>query len=123
MTSDSDWSKAEATDRIREIARSPHMAISYKLHAQERLVERSLIVSDVLYVLKFGFVHIDPVPSTRPGYNRYSMECRSPNSGNRDVRVFVIPDKKTCHLKIITVMWVDETSAKAGTILDESENE
>lgn len=123
MSSDSDWSKDEATDRIREIARSSRMDISYKLHARERLAERGLIVSDVLYVLKNGFVHIDPVPATRPGYNRYAMECRTPNSGGRDVRVVVIPDKKRCHLKIISVMWVDEQSMRAGTFVSENEDE
>jgi hypothetical protein len=35
----------------------------------------------------------------------------------RAVRVVVIPDKKSCLLKIITVMWVDEKETKSGTIL------
>lgn len=99
------------------------MSISYKKHAQERLAERGLIVSDVLYVLKNGFVYLECEPSTRPGYNKYCMECRSPNSGGRSVRVVVIPDKKRCELKIISVMWVDEVATRAGTIVSENENE
>ena len=99
------------------------MSISYKKHAMERLSERGLIMSDVLYVLKQGFVYIEHEPSTVPGYNRYAMECKSPNSGGRSVRVIVIPDKKACALKIISVMWVDEVATRAGTLVSENEDE
>ena len=122
MTSDSDWSGKEATDEIRKIARSKHLSVSYKTHARERLAERNLIMSDILYVLKNGFVYENPAPSTRQGYNKYQMESRSPNSGSRAVRVIVIPDKKSCSLKIISVMWVDEKESRSGTIIGE-ENE
>jgi hypothetical protein len=114
------WTAAQATEEIRKIARSPNLAISYKLHATERLSERGIIMSDVLYVLKNGFVYEEnPEPATREGYHRYPVENKCPNGGNRNVRVVVIPDKKLCHLKIITVMWVDEASAKAGTLIGE----
>ena len=53
MAISSDWTTQEATDKIRAIARSAHMTISYKKHAQVRLAERDLIMSDVLYVLKY----------------------------------------------------------------------
>ena len=119
VTSDSDWSGKEATDEIRKIARSKHLSVSYKTHAKERLAERSLIMSDILYVLKNGFVYENPVPSTRQGYNKYQMESRSPNSGSRAVRVIVIPDKKSCELKIISVMWVDEKESRSGTMIGE----
>lgn len=78
-------------------------------------------MSDVLYVLKNGFVLLEPVPSTRVGYNKYGMESKCPNGGNRAVRVIVIPDKKTCFLKIVTVMWVDETDTRSGSIIGEEE--
>lgn len=124
MASDSDWSAREATDEIRAIARQDRLKITYKLHAMERLAERDLIVSDVLYVLKNGFVHLDPEPSTREGFKKYCMECRTPNSGGRSVRVVVIPDKKQCWVKIISVMWVDEKAMRAGTLIgSEDENE
>ena len=111
------WDKKTATDSIRKMARSKEFGIHYKLHARERLTERNLIMSDVLFVLRNGFVHTNAVKSTREGYHKYAMECRSPNSGGREVRVIVIPDSKTCKLKIVTVMWVDETSTTAGTIV------
>jgi hypothetical protein len=122
VTSDSDWSGKEATDEIRELARSAQLKVSYKIHAKERLAERGLIMSDILYVLKNGFVYEDPVPSTRQGYNKYKLESRSPNSGSRSIRVIVIPDKKSCSLKIVSVMWVDEKENRSGSILGE-ENE
>ena len=111
------WDKRAATDSIRKMANSKSFGVHYKLHATERLAERNLIMSDVLFVLRNGFVHTNAVKSTREGYHKYAMECRSPNSGGREVRVIVIPDSKTCKLKIVTVMWVDEMSTKAGTIV------
>lgn len=122
MTTGSDWTTATATDEIRQIARSDSLKITYREHARERLAERDLIMSDVLYVLKNGFVHLAPVPSTRPGFNKYCMECKSPNSNGRDVRIVVIPDKKQCWLKIVTVMWIDEKSMRAGTIIGSEED-
>lgn len=83
---------------------------------------RDLIMSDVLFVLKYGFIHLEPVPSTRNGYNKYAMESKSPNGGNRTVRVVVIPEKKACFLKIITVMWVDEQETRAGSIIGEQDD-
>lgn len=117
MASDSDWTARKATDEIRAIARSDKLTVSYKKHARERISERDLIMSDVLYVLKNGFVHMEPIPSTRPGYNKYAMECRCPNGGNRAVRVVTTPEKKACFLKIVTVMWVDEQEIKTGSII------
>lgn len=111
------WSKDEATEQIRRIANSDRLTLSYKRHAVERLIERSLIVSDLLYVLKFGLVLKDPIQSTRPRYFKYAIECKCPNSANRDVRVVVIPDKATCELKIISIMWVDEQSTRAGNMI------
>ncbi|MFJ6323836.1 MULTISPECIES: DUF4258 domain-containing protein [unclassified Rhizobium] len=84
------------------------MTVSYKLHAKERMAERDLIASDVLYVLKNGFVYQPAVPATRPDLYRYRMECKTPNSGNRVVGVAVIPSVSGCLLKIISVMWIDE---------------
>jgi hypothetical protein len=88
------WDPARATREIREIARSERLNLSYRLHAKEQMAERDLIVSDVLHVLKNGFVYAKPEPSTRSGYFRYAMESKTPNSGSRRVRVIVIPDKK-----------------------------
>lgn len=121
MTADAPWTPSQATDEIRKIARSVDFTISYKVHAQDRLVERGLIMSDVLYVLKNGFVYDpNPEPSTREGYHKYAIESRCPNGSNRDVRVIVIPDKKAKFLKIISVMWVDEVATRAGTLTGEA---
>lgn len=111
------WDNKTATKNIRIMAKSKKFGIHYKLHARERLSDRNLIMSDILFVLRNGFVHTSAVESTRAGYHKYAIECRSPNSGGREVRVIVIPDSKTCKLKIVTVMWVDEESTKAGSIV------
>lgn len=103
------WTPGQATTEIRTIANSTDFTISYKRHATDQMSERGLIMSDVLHVLKYGFVYSDPIPSTREGYHKYAMENKVPNGGNREVRVIVIPDKLSCELKIVTVMWVDHT--------------
>lgn len=121
MTEVKAWSPREATSEIRSIAQSKNLTISYKRHAVERLDERSLIISDVLYVLKHGFVYLEPTPATRAGFNKYAMENKSPNGGSREVRVVVIPDKKSCFLKIISVMWVDEKETVTGSIVGEKD--
>lgn len=81
------------------------------------MAERDLIVGDVLYVLKNGFVRMEPEPATREGFMRYAMETRTPNSNSREVRVVAIPDRAQCWIKIVSVMWVDETSTRAGSII------
>ncbi len=116
------WKPKEATDEIRKIANSANLTISYKAHARIRMRERALIISDVLYVLKNGFCYREALPSTREGFNKYEMESTTPNSNGRDVRIIVIPDKKACFLKIITVMWVDESSNVAGSIIGECDD-
>lgn len=111
------WGPRIATDEIRAIARHTELSLAYKLHAREQLLERGIITSDVLFVLKFGFVLTDPDPATRPGYFKYAMENKTPNSNGRDIRTIIIPDKKTKQIKIVTVMWVDELAIRAGSII------
>jgi DNA-binding transcriptional MocR family regulator len=113
------WSAAEATDRIRALARDHRLSLAYKIHAMQRLAERGLVTGDVLFVLKHGFVYGEPVAATRPDFYRYQMESRTPNSDARVVRVVVIPDAKNLICKIVTVMWSDETATRAGTILND----
>ncbi|MDB5523896.1 MAG: hypothetical protein JWM58_1659 [Rhizobium sp.] len=115
------WPPAIATDMVRKIAQNKTASISYKLHAQERLVERNLILSDVLYALRNGFVYENAIPATRPNYFRYRVECRTPNSGSRSIGVVVIPELVGCELKIVTVMWVDEFERVSGSIIGEEE--
>jgi hypothetical protein len=101
------WTPAQATERIRSIANGV-FSFSYKLHAQDQMAERGLISGDILYLLRNGFVYEAAVESTRKPYWKYQMQCKTPNSGNREVRVVVIPDWTRKGLKIVTVMWADE---------------
>ena len=113
------WSPADATDYLRDMARSPEFSIVYKLHSTERMAKRSIISSDVLYVLKNGFVLQDAVSAEKTvGYFKYTIECISPNSDGRTVRLVVIPNARTCKIKMITVMWADEVHARAGTLME-----
>lgn len=69
--------------------------------------ERDLIVSDVLHVLKHGFVYDNPEPATQRGCFKYKIETTSP-AGSRVVRVVAIPWANPPEIKIVTVMWRDE---------------
>ncbi|WP_349370766.1 DUF4258 domain-containing protein [Salinarimonas sp.] len=102
------WDPSEATRRIRAIAKHHSLNVTYTHHAREQMLKRDLILGDVLYVLKNGFVHDSAQASTRPGYYKYRMQTSTPNSGQRDVRVVVIPDERSFWVKVVTVMWVDE---------------
>jgi hypothetical protein len=76
-------------------------------HAREQMRERDLIVSDVLHVLKHGFVYEDAVPATQKGHFKYKIETTSP-VGSRVVRIVAIPWVNPPEIKIVTVMWRDE---------------
>lgn len=117
VTAQEPWEPGIATEEIRSIAKNKAMTITYRLHAKERLAERNLILSDVLYALKHGFVYHHPIPATRAGMFRYRIECKTPNSGSRPIGVVVIPAKKGCLLKIVSVMWIDEYERVAGTLI------
>ena len=71
--------------------------------------ERGLLMSDLLFVLRHGFVYDEPEESTVNGLFKYSVESQSPNSGARFLRVVAIPDETSCQIKVITIMWRDET--------------
>lgn len=90
------------------MGRNPKLDLSYSQHFRERLAERDLLIGDVRYVLRHGFVYDDPVAATQPGLFRYRIETRTPNSSNRSVRLVVIPDPARCWIKVVTVMWADE---------------
>lgn len=116
MTGDRGWSPARATDVIRRIARDARLSLAYKVHAAKREAERGITVSDVLHVLRHGFVHQPAVAATRPGFFKYQIECVTPNSEGRTVALIVIPDPQTITIKIVTIMWKDEESRRAGTL-------
>ena len=101
------WEAANATTNIHRMAQKPCFGFQWKTHAKGRMAERNIIMSDILYVLKNGFVYEKPIPATRDGYYKYAIECKTPNS-ERSIRLIVIPNLETCKIKIITVMWADE---------------
>lgn len=108
------WSPAQATERIRFIA-SGKFSLSYKnSHAHDQMAERDLLVGDVLYLLRNGFVYDAPEEATRKPFWKYRMQCRTPNSNNREVRVVLIPDLKRSGIKLVTVMWADEPMIIGG---------
>lgn len=105
---DQPWKPAVATTRINGIARNRQCDLALKVHATQRLTERGLLMSDLLFVLKNGYVYEEPEESTIAGLYRYKIESQSPNSGARFLRAVVVPDGKSCQIKVITIMWRDE---------------
>lgn len=100
------WKPPQATREINACAKGDAFSLSLTTHAKEQMLQRDLTTGDVKHVLKTGFVHGDPEPSSREGYFKYLVEGTSPNSGGRTVGVVVIPDGK-CDMKLVTVMWRD----------------
>ena len=109
MATEQPWKPAEATNEINKLAKDQQLRITYTSHARERLVERDLTTSDALYVLKHGFVYEDPMETTQAGLFKYRVESRSPNSGSRTVRAVVIPDPARRWMKMVTIMYMDES--------------
>lgn len=70
---------------------------------------RDISTFDVLAVLRNGFVHADPVAGNRPGSFVYAMEARIQDHGGRTIRVVVAVDPERTRVKIVTVMFVDES--------------
>ena len=97
-------SPADATDFIRKKS-SENLDILLTAHTKQQMEERGLIMGDITHVLKFGFVYERGESATQLGYFKYKMECETPNSNGRVVRVVVIPSQKS--MKIVTVMWRD----------------
>lgn len=102
------WSPAKATNKINEIAQSDLLELALTAHAKKRLSERNLIVSDILHVLKYGFVYEKAEKTTRKNFFKYTIINSTSNSGKRQIGVIVIPQEKNYTLKIVTIMWIDE---------------
>jgi hypothetical protein len=102
------WSSGDATDAIRKISCDQRLTLAWTVHARNRLLERELLIGDASFVLKKGFVYSEAEPSTQPGLFKYKIESHTPNSGNRIVRLVVIPDANRIWIKLVTVMWADE---------------
>jgi hypothetical protein len=102
------WETGDATDEIRRLGSAERLRLIHTTHSKEQMAARDLIVGDLLYLLKHGFVYSAGQPSTQNGLYKYAMETRTPNSGNRVVRAILVPDPRSLTVKVITVMWVDE---------------
>lgn len=107
---DSDcWSISEAETRLHAYTAPGNDGLELALtrHSTERMEERGIIVADIMHVLATGRIDDEPTASTRPGYCKYTICGKSPNSGNREICVVVIPDPDRPAIKVITVMWKD----------------
>ena len=107
------WTPAKATEKIREKAQDTALDVGLTNHTKEQLAARGLIMADVLHVLKHGYVYEPAEPAKEQSYYKYKIESPTPNSGNRAVRVVVIP-YPTPSLTIVTVMWADERSKQSN---------
>jgi hypothetical protein len=105
---DQPWKPGGATTRINDIARNKQCDLALTVHTRERLAQRGLVIGDLLYVLKNGYVYEEPEESTIVGLYKYKIESQSPNSGARFLRAVVVPDEQSCQIKAITIMWRDE---------------
>ena len=101
------WRPADATDFIRRLSLDPGLTLDFTVHARDQMQVRDLIVSDVLHVLKHGFVYETPEQATQVGCFKYKIETSTP-AGPRVVRVVAIPWASPAEIKIVTVMWRDE---------------
>jgi Domain of unknown function (DUF4258) len=101
-----------ATRLIRSLCGSS-LDLRYTKHARSRMLERDLIVGDLLHVIKHGFVFEHGERSTRPGLFKYTMQCITPNSNGRTVKLVLIPSPNGS-VKVVTVMWADESRQRGG---------
>ena len=105
---DQPWNASYATTEIRQLGRSPKLNLVYSGHAKDQIALRDLLLGDVLFLIKNGFVYEPAQDATQVGFFKYRMECETPNSNGRAVRAVLIPDPKLVYVKVVTVMWVDE---------------
>ena len=101
------WKPSDATDFVRRLAIDQNLTLDLTNHARDQMNNRDLIISDVLHVLKYGFILEDPDKATQPGCFKYRMEASTP-AGSRGVRVVAIPWVTPVEIKVVTVMWRDE---------------
>ena len=101
-------SPAKATKDINKLARDPLCNLSKSPHAEDRLEERTILTSDLLYLLKNRFIYELAEASTRIDLWKYKIEGVTPNSNGRTITAIIIPDFKTKHIKIVTCYWKDE---------------
>ena len=74
---------------------------------KERFQERNLLIADIRYLLKFGYVYDDAEESTKNEFWKYKVEGTTPNSETRTLLVVIIPDFQHRTIKMVTVHWKD----------------
>ena len=69
--------------------------------------EINISSSDVMHILKYGRLDGTRKEATPPGYYKYKMCSKTPESGNREICVVVICglSLKKPSLKILSVSW------------------
>ena len=87
--------------------------IAWTEHARQRLEERGIIMSDVLYLLRHDFelLRIDDTTRSDEGLFKYKIAGYTPNSNNKRICLVIIPSLKTYSVKIVTVMWEKENES------------
>ena len=101
---------AEATKAINKIAKDDRFDLAFTKHVRERMDERSITIGDLLHLLKRGIVLVEGVSDERTeNFWKYRIEGRTPSTGQRSIAAIVIPDTKWSIIKVVTVMWLDET--------------
>ena len=73
------WTSAQATERIRAIA-CGEFTLSYTEHALDQLADRDLLIGDLNYLLRNGFVYVTAYEAAQKPYWKYQIECTTPNS-------------------------------------------
>lgn len=116
MVKNSDFDPEDIKLAIRNVLYLNSNRLYRSDHAMERMEQRGIIMSDLLYLLKNGHVEPEREKATVPNMNweqhklwKYKITGHTPNSDNRKLQsVFIIPDTKG-GIKIVTIMWQDET--------------
>jgi len=101
-------SPSKATREINKLPRDPLCDLSKSPHAEDRLEERTILTSDLLCLLRKGFIYELAEASTQKNLWKYKIEGVTPNSNRRTITAIIIPDFKTKHIKIVTCYWKDE---------------
>ncbi len=99
------WSPRKAEEFIHAYALDSACDVTDTQHMTERLELRDILMSDVMYVLKYGSISELPQATTRTDCFTCKICGTTLNSSNREICVVVVPNPNRPAIKIITVMW------------------
>ena len=101
-------SPAKATLRINTWAQTGLLRLNFSQHAKERQFLREFVISDIVYLLKYGFVLDEPSMSEKSyGYYKYVIQGKVLSNLDRVAQGVVIP-LAPARLLVVTVMWKDK---------------